>query len=118
MKSDFDLKKLNKRMPYSVPDNYFADMDEQIWKEISSESVSDVKTKNSRLYILRTSLFAVAAAIILCFLINTFIIKQQSDGFSTIELAFNELTDDNQLYLIQFYQDDIFLNEQKTYNYE
>lgn len=34
MKADFDFDKVGKRMPYTVPDDFFTEMENNIWKEV------------------------------------------------------------------------------------
>jgi hypothetical protein len=118
MNPDFDFDKVGKRMPYKVPDDFFSKMEKDIWEEISvkmpekrtDEQAIVVRHKFSyRRFTLR-ALTALAAAVALFFVINTFITKDHTNG-ADIEQAFGNLSQDDQAYLLEVYQEDIFLNQ-------
>ena len=141
MKKEFDFYKIGKRMPYQTPDNFFDQMEANIWKEVKGDlldkgdktelkgledmsfkiketsSAPDVavnpKRKSNRLRILVGAL-SIAASITLLLILNprhSQTPQQQTDGLALVEKAFSNLTLDDQAYMLQVYQEDVFINE-------
>lgn len=107
MNNDFDFKKAGKRMPYIVPDDFFAEMEDNVWQELRRQPA--VRTKKDRAFIriVITALTTTAAAIVLALALN----QGHSVGYADVEQAFGNLSTEDQMYMISIYQDDIFINE-------
>lgn len=113
MKEEFDFKKTGKRMPYTVPDNFFAEMEENVWQEVSrQEPAASPKRKFTYIRMAIKSVAAVAAVVALFFLFNTGLSDDATGELSDVELAFANLSTEDQAYLLEVYQDDIFMDEQ------
>ena len=122
-------KKLNKRLPYSVPDGFFDVMEANVMAKIKADaeagtSVGDDKAdtqmwdKRYRKTIKRTraislSLLAMAASLLLLFTILPKSTKtaQQTNDMESIDKAFSQLSTDDQTFLMEVYDDDMFLDD-------
>ena len=96
MEKPFDFEMVGKKMPYSVPENFFDTLEENLKTVVLETNTTQTPTirKNShRKWIYMVS-GAVAAVGLLLFTIRIFLPKQNlSDGsFEQVELAFNQLT--------------------------
>lgn len=122
-------KKLNKRLPYSVPDGFFDVMEANVMAKIKADaeagtSVEDDKAdtqmwdKRYRKTIKRTrtislSFLAMAASLLLLFTIFPKSTKtaQQTNDMESIDKAFSQLSTDDQTFLMEVYDDDMFLDD-------
>lgn len=122
-------KKLNKRLPYSVPDGFFDVMEANVMAKIKADaeagtSVGDDKAdtqmwdKRYRKTIKRTrtislSFLAMAASLLLLFTIFPKSTKtaQQTNDMESIDKAFSQLSTDDQTFLMEVYDDDMFLDD-------
>ena len=122
-------EKLNKRLPYSVPDGFFDVMEANVMAKIKADaeagtSVGDDKVdtqmwdKRYRKTIKRTrtislSFLAMAASLLLLFTILSKNTKtaQQTNDLESIDKAFSQLSTDDQTFLMEVYDDDMFLDD-------
>lgn len=122
-------EKLNKRLPYSVPDGFFDVMEANVMAKIKADaeagtSVGDDKAdtqmwdKQYRKTIKRTrtislSFLAMAASLLLLFTIlpKTTKTAQQTNDMESIDKAFSQLSTDDQTFLMEVYDDDMFLDD-------
>lgn len=121
-------EKLNKRLPYSVPDGFFDVMEANVMAKIKADaeagtSVGDDKAdtqmwdKRYRKTIKRTrtislSILAMAASLLLFTILskNTKT-AQQTNDLESIDKAFSQLSTDDQTFLMEVYDDDMFLDD-------
>lgn len=119
--------KLNKRLPYSVPDGFFDVMEDNVMAKIKADAGINVggdkadtqmrdkqyrkTTKHTRTISL--SILAMAASLMLLFTIFSQSTKtvQQTNGMESIDMAFSQLNADDQAFLMEIYDDDMFLDD-------
>lgn len=119
--------KLNKRLPYSVPDGFFDVMEANVMAKIKADAGINVggdkadtqmrdkqyrkTTKHTRTISL--SILAMAASLLLLFTIFSQSTKtaQQTNGMESIDMAFSQLNTDDQAFLMEIYDDDMFLDD-------
>lgn len=125
MIQEFDFDKMGKRVPYTTPDGFFDKLEEDIWKEVKDDYLVTTSEKNSlpmtvgeskakKPYKLRVAMrcvLALAASVVIAFIINMNFTKQDAASFNDVDQAFSQLTTDDQAYLLNIYQDDVFINE-------
>lgn len=122
-------EKLNKRLPYSVPDGFFDVMEANVMAKIKADaeagtSVGDDKAdtqmwdKQYRKTIKHTrtislSFLAMAASLLLLFTILPKSTKtaQQTNDMESLDKAFSQLSTDDQTFLMEVYDDDMFLDD-------
>ena len=120
-------EKLNKRLPYSVPDGFFDVMEDNVMAKIKADAGINVggdkadtqmrdkqyrkTTKHTRTISL--SILAMAASLMLLFTIfsQSTITVQQTNGMESIDMAFSQLNADDQAFLMEIYDDDMFLDD-------
>ncbi|MGN1376656.1 MAG: hypothetical protein ACI4V5_08875 [Prevotella sp.] len=117
MKRDFDLENIGKKMPYTVPEGFFDTIEREVLAATTSEKVLSKSVSNHR-FRFRT-IFAAAAglALILAFSIYNKVYdneSRQETNFTAVEQAFCNLSPTDQDYLIEAYQDDMFLQDAIT----
>ena len=123
-------EKLNKRLPYSVPDGFFDVMEANVMAKIKADAGINVggdkadtqmrdkqyrkTTKHTRTISL--SILAMAASLLLLFTIFSQSTKtaQQTNGMESIDKAFSQLNADDQAFLMEIYDDDMFLDDATT----
>ena len=114
MEQNFDFNRIGKQMPYTVPDGFFDQLEENVMKawnvdhnKREEKSSSSGKGKTIRIAI--HTLLAVAACLAL-FLIVKKALPQRNDAaiddFTNVELAFNNLSTEDQDYLLEVYQEE------------
>ena len=120
-------EKLNKRLPYSVPDGFFDVMEANVMAKIKADAGINVggdkadtqmrdkqyrkTTKHTRTISL--SILAMAASLLLLFTIFSQSTKtaQQTNGMESIDMAFSQLNTDDQAFLMEIYDDDMLLDD-------
>lgn len=119
--------KLNKRLPYSVPDGFFDFMEANVMAKIKADAGINVggdkadtqmRDKQYRKTTTHTrtislSILAMAASLLLLFTIFSQSTKtaQQTNGMESIDKAFSQLNTDDQAFLMEIYDDDMFLDD-------
>ena len=119
--------KLNKRLPYSVPDGFFDVMEDNVMAKIKADAGINVggdkadtqmRDKQYRKTTTHTrtislSILAMAASLLLLFTIFSQSTKtvQQTNGMESIDMAFSQLNADDQAFLMEIYDDDMFLDD-------
>lgn len=120
-------EKLNKRLPYSVPDGFFDVMEANVMAKIKADAGINVggdkadtqmRDKQYRKTTTHTrtislSILAMAASLLLLFTIFSQSTKtvQQTNGMESIDKAFSQLNTDDQAFLMEIYNDDMFLDD-------
>lgn len=103
--SDFNFDKTGKKMPYRVPDNFFDDVENKIIANAHS------RQRRHRGLTLAFRLTAVAATLAILLAVGSHSTSSHKTDFIEIAQAFDNLSDADQSYLLEIYQDDIFINE-------
>ena len=115
MEQNYDFSKIGKQMPYTVPDGFFDKLEENVMNEVKAQPVRK-KAVTIRMAI-RTAI-AVAACIALFFVVKKVLPQGQNaatDDFENVELAFNNLSTEDQDYLLEVYQEELFLENDLNY---
>lgn len=102
---NYNFDNIGKKMPYRVPDGFFDDMEDSITSRALSYSKKNLISKI--LYWGVASAAAIAALIIVAIPGDS----NEKTEFADIAQAFDNLSDADQAYLIEIYQDDIFINQ-------
>ena len=96
-------------MPYRVPDTFF----DNVENKIIASTQMHAKKHNILKIMYRSA--AAAAALALLFVAGNHETNHESDrhktDFDEIAQAFDNLSDSDQTYLLEIYQNDIFFNE-------
>ena len=117
MDKNFDFNQVGKRMPYSTSDDFFAKMQSDILDAIQDMPQKNTKIKTNRRTVRKwlwpVSLSA-AAAVVAMFVINIHFLAPNtptaSSDIQDVEQAFAQLSECDQAYIVDVYQDDVFIN--------
>lgn len=105
----FDFNQVGKRMPYSVPDNFFDQLEADVIKEVTKETAQPMNHKKALRIALRSAL-TIAASVALFFVVQFLLPKDDTDGFEPVQLAYNNLSVEDQEFLTEIYEEDEFIN--------
>ena len=109
MEQNYDFSKIGKQMPYTVPDGFFDKLEENVMNEVKAQPA---KKKATVIRMAFRAAIAVAACIALFLVVKKVLPQDQAtniDDFENVELAFNNLSTDDQDYLLEVYQEELFL---------
>ena len=118
MEENYDFSRIGKQMPYTVPDGFFEKLEEDVvgaWNEecgLRNEDTSAAKRAKVVRMAVRAAI-AVAACIALLLIVKKALPQGQdaaADDFDSVELAFNNLSTEDQDYLLEVYQEEQFLD--------
>lgn len=110
MRQRIKLDNIGKRLPYTVPDNFFSKVEECIIKRYREDKAvnADERVFRGKLYL--KTVVSVAAAILVFAFIELHIYNKKNMEYSKIENAFCSLDNDDQRFLLEVYNEDIFFN--------
>lgn len=100
-----ELEKMNKTMPYTVPEGFFDEMEERLMQEVTTEK----KKPTVRKVALWTSL-AVAASLALLLVLRHGWHSTEEESFKQVEMAFNQLSDSDQELMLEYYDEIDYLD--------
>lgn len=116
MDKNFDFNQVGKRMPYSTPDDFFAKMQSDILDAVQDMPQKNTEIKTNRrtvrrwLWTVSLSAAAVAAMFIISIHFLATNTPTASSDIQDVEQAFAQLSEDDQAYILDVYQDDVFIN--------
>lgn len=111
MEKNFDFNKIGKRMPYTVPDGFFDELEQNVMLKAGIGQTETVRRKRPLMRVVITALTSAVAAVALFVVFNAGFSKEATVEFDDVEQAFAQLSSDDQAYMLQVYQEDIFLND-------
>ena len=110
MEENNEFISVGKKMPYTVPDGFFDQLEEQVMNEVKAEPAKEKKSgKAKTIRIAIRTLLAVAACIALFLVVKKALPQGDdtiADDFTSVELAFNNLSTEDQDYLLEVYQEE------------
>lgn len=116
MEKTFDFEKIGNRMPYSVPDDFFTKLEESVMDEVKVQKseATALPERNKTVIVAIRSLLAIAATVALFFVVQPTLTKNDTisaDDYASVELAFNNLSSDDQDFLVAVYENEEFIND-------
>ena len=117
----FDFSKVGKRMPYSTPDDFFKDMEANILEQVKDDKPKSVRIqpkKRPLMKVIWAAAMAVAASVAVLLGLNidfaaphSSLPSQADKEMQAVDQAFAQLSSTDQAYLLDVYQEDVFLDE-------
>lgn len=117
----FDFSKVGKRMPYSTPDDFFKDMEANILEQVKNDKPTPVRIqpkKRPLMKVIWAAAMAVAASVAVLLILNidfaaphSSLPSQADNEMQAVDQAFAQLSSADQAYLLNVYQEDVFLDE-------
>lgn len=113
MEKEFDFDKIGKRMPYQTPDGFFDKMEDDIWHEVKQDLQPKPKHRAKRVRVLAWVLSAAAciALVVVLHAGHRQNLQQQADSLAQVDKAFANLSPEDQAYMLQVYQEDVFIDQ-------
>lgn len=123
----FDFKQVGKRMPYTTPDGFFKDMEKNILEAVKDDTPQAVKIQPKKRPVFKmiwAAAIAVAASVAVLLVLNIDFSaadsslasshssqpSQAKSDLEQVDQAFAQLSEADQAYLLDVYQEDVFLN--------
>ena len=116
----FDFGKVGKRMPYSTPEGFFKEMEANILEQVKNDKTQPVRIqpkKQSLRKVIWTAAIAVAASVAVLLVLHIDFSaphpshpSQTEQELQAVDQAFAQLSAADQAYLLDVYQEDVFLN--------
>ena len=116
----FDFDKVGKRMPYSTPEDFFKDVETNILEAVKNDTPKPVKIEHKKRPLMRvmwTAMLAVAASVAVFLVLHIDFSaphpshpSQTEQELQAVDQAFAQLSAADQAYLLDVYQEDVFLN--------
>lgn len=107
MKEKFDFDKAGKRMPYTVPDDFFAEMEEDVWSKLERRPTATVRKSRPFVRVALTAVTTAAEAVALLLILDGGPHSNHpANSFADVERAFANLTTEDQQYIFSVYEDD------------
>lgn len=110
MEQNYDFSRIGKQMPYTVPDGFFEKLEENVMNEVKAQSA---KKKATIVRMAIRAALAIAACIALFLVVKEVLPLGHdtvTDDFENVELAFNNLSTEDQDYLLEVYQEELILD--------
>ena len=117
----FDFGKVGKRMPYSTPEGFFKEMEANILEQVKDDKPKPVRVQPKKRPLIRgiwAAAMAVAASVAVLLILNidfaaphSSLPSQADNGMQAVDQAFAQLSSADQAYLLNVYQEDVFLAE-------
>ena len=117
----FDFGKVGKRMPYSTPDDFFKEMEANILEQVKDDKPKPVRIqpkKRPMMKVIWAAAMAVAASVAVLLIINidfatphSSLPSQADNEMQAVDQAFAQLSSADQAYLLDVYQEDVFLDD-------
>lgn len=116
----FDFDKVGKRMPYSTPEGFFKEMEANILEAVKNDTPKPDKIERKKRPLMRvmwTAVLAVAASVAVLLVLHIDFSathsaqpSQTDRELQAVDQAFAQLSAADQAYLLDVYQEDVFLN--------
>lgn len=119
MGTNFDFGKVGKRMPYSTPEGFFKEMEANILEQVKNDKPEPVRIqpkKRPLMKVIWAAAMAVAASVAVLLVLNIDFSasssqpSQADNEIQVVDQAFAQLSSADQDYLLDVYQEDVFLN--------
>ena len=117
----FDFGKVGKRMPYSTPEGFFKEMEANILEQVKDDKPKPVRVQPKKRPLIRgiwAAAMAVAASVAVLLILNidfaaphSTLPSQADNEMQAVDQAFAQLSSADQAYLLNVYQEDVFLDE-------
>ena len=115
----FNFDQVGKRMPYSTPDDFFKDMEANILEQVKDDKPKPVRIQPKKRPLMKVIWAAAMAASVAVLLIlhidfaapHSSLPSQADNEMQAVDQAFAQLSSADQAYLLNVYQEDVFLDE-------
>lgn len=112
MNKNFNFSQVGKRMPYSVPDDFFGELEENVMRQASAIA-AEPKPSAWRKRIAWGTCISAAAAVALLLTVNVNSTKATADvSEEAVNVAFAQLAPEDQAFLLEVWDESEMMDEQ------
>ena len=116
MNNRIDIDRIGKRMPYTTPDNFFSELEQNVRHELGGvvDNTSYPNSIHKRHLLMRPiaiKALTTAAAAVLLVICGVLYLQHRDQGYTAIDDAFEQLDPNDQMMIMEGFYDDIFINE-------
>jgi len=118
MSNEHDLEQVGKRMPYTAPEGWLDELEARVWQQIGegepAEAVTAVPEQrqgHGRRWLYALIGGVAAACIALVMVVKVVPHYREARNMEQIETAFAQLSNADQDYLLEVYEDDVLFDE-------
>lgn len=113
MSDTFDFNRIGKRMPYTVPEGFFEEMERNVMSRAgiladTADCVAAPKGRRRLRMVAMAAVTAAAAGLLLLMVLRTTAPGQQEMTMSQIEDTFASLSNEDQEFLLDMYHDYVY----------
>ena len=110
MQQSFNFDRIGKQMPYSVPEDFFSNLETSLCQAAVNEtSATPAPMRRSWKWMMRTTLSAAAMVAVILSLTMVFPRSAEPEGLS-VEQAFSNLSTTDQDYIIDTFRNDMIID--------
>ena len=115
----FSFDQVGKRMPYSTPEGFFKEMEANILEQVKDDKPKPVRIQPKKRPLMKVIWAAAMAASVAVLLIlhidfaapHSSLPSQVDNEMQAVDQAFAQLSSADQAYLLDVYQEDVFLDD-------
>ena len=117
----FNFDQVGKRMPYSTPEGFFKEMEANILEQVKDDKPKTVRIQSKKrplMKVIWAAAMAVAASVAVLLVLNidfsaphSSLPSQADNEMQAVDQAFAQLSSADQAYLLDVYQEDVFLDD-------
>ncbi len=111
MEAHFDFDKIGKRQPYVTPPRFFDNLERSVWAEVEKQENARRRRELFRRRAAGVAAMAASFAFLLVLVLYGEGMDLQTPRMGRVEAAFCNLCHEDQAYLLEVYQEDIFINQ-------
>lgn len=100
-----------KRMPYTVPDGFFEQLEENVWQQVQPFQAGRRREKRHYIRMAFVAIGGMAAAVALAFALHLGHPAEGAPSMEEVELAFCNLSLEDQDFLRSLYADETWMEE-------
>lgn len=108
MEKNFSFDSIGKRMPYRMPDSFMQNLEQSVMQQVCAETHSKVKRGGGLVAPAFRSVVAAAAVATLFIVCRNVMQPSRNPGYDEIYQAFDNLSYEDQKYMIDTYANDAF----------
>ena len=112
MEKNFKLEQIGKRTPYSMPEGFMKEMEDNVMRSVAAGTLQ-TRHKPLKQVIFRSAVAAAAVAALFTVSISTMQPKRYIANYTEVDQAFDNLSYDDQQYMIDTYSNDVFMAEEE-----
>lgn len=114
MEQGYDFERVGKRMPYRVPDGFFESFEDDVMQAVATDTATPARPKSRfTRWLTRGAAAAAITGVVALGGYKLAFKAEANDSFVLVEKAFDNLSEEDQEFLLEVYQEDCFIDEEE-----